>query len=61
MSITRVGATKQYSDGWDNIFGGGNSRSSTKSKSAKVSKRSAKKNAPKKSKPKAAKKLSRRK
>ena len=26
MSIVRVGATKQYSDNWTNIFGGGKSR-----------------------------------
>ena len=23
MSVVRVGATKQYSDNWDNIFSGG--------------------------------------
>jgi hypothetical protein len=61
MSITRVGATKQYSDGWDNIFGGAKSRTSTKSRSTKVAKHSAKKKSPKKSKRKAAKKSSRRK
>ena len=30
MSITRVGTTKKYSDGWDNIFGGGKSRAAVK-------------------------------
>jgi hypothetical protein len=34
MSITRVGATKQYSDGWDNIFGGGKARVTTRKSSA---------------------------
>jgi hypothetical protein len=58
MSITRLGATKQYSDNWENIFGG--RRSSATSKSA-VAKKSAKKKSPKKSKAKAAKKPARRK
>jgi len=30
MSVVRIGATKQYSDNWDNIFSGGKSSSSTK-------------------------------
>ena len=32
MSVTRVGATKQYSDNWENIFGGRNGRSSAAKK-----------------------------
>lgn len=34
MSVTRVGATKKYSDNWQNIFGGGNSRTASKHRSA---------------------------
>ena len=34
MSVVRVGATKQYSDNWDNIFSGGK-RSSSATKTAK--------------------------
>jgi hypothetical protein len=50
MSITRVGTTKQYSDGWDNIFGGGKTRrTAKKSAPAKSSKKSAKPKAAKKS------------
>lgn len=60
MSVTRVGATKQYSDGWDNIFGGGKGRTATRTNS-KVTKSSAKKKSPKKGKRKAAKKSARRK
>jgi hypothetical protein len=42
MSVVRVGATKQYSDNWDNIFSGGKG-SSTKKKTAKPAQKSAKK------------------
>ena len=42
MSVVRVGATKQYSDNWDNIFSGGKG-SSTKKKIAKPAQKSAKK------------------
>jgi hypothetical protein len=42
MSITRVGATKQYSDNWDNIFGG-TRRSTAKNTAAKRAPKSAKK------------------
>ncbi len=41
MSVVRVGATKQYSDNWDNIFSGG--KGSSAKKEAKTSKKSAKK------------------
>jgi hypothetical protein len=41
MSIVRVGATKQYSDNWENIFSGGR-KASTK-KSAAPTRKSAKK------------------
>ena len=44
MSVVRVGATKQYSDNWDNIFSGGQG-SSTKKKAAKPARKSAKKSA----------------
>ena len=43
MSVTRMGATKKYSDNWENIFGSGRGRSSSKkaapSKPAKQSKK----------------------
>jgi hypothetical protein len=42
VSVVRVGATKQYSDNWDNIFAGGK-RSASTPKSASPSKKSAKK------------------
>jgi hypothetical protein len=45
MSIVRVGATKQYSDNWDNIFSGGSRKSSPKKSSAKTVKKSPKKSA----------------
>jgi len=63
MTITRVGATKQYSDNWDNIFsGGGRGRSAAKATSTKPAGQSAKKKTlKKKRKPKAAKKAPRRK
>jgi hypothetical protein len=44
MSVVRVGATKQYSDNWDNIFSGGKG-SPSKKKAAKPARRSAKKSA----------------
>ncbi|MCI0331775.1 MAG: RNA polymerase subunit sigma [Planctomycetes bacterium] len=43
MSITRVGATKQYSDNWDKIFGGGTRRSASKKTAAKPARKSPKK------------------
>jgi hypothetical protein len=46
MTITRVGATKQYSDNWENIFGGGNGRS-TKKQAIGAATKSAKKKSPK--------------
>jgi hypothetical protein len=60
--VTRVGATKQYSDNWDNIFGGKRRKSGVTTKSRKPTRQSAKKKAPKKNRAaKAAKKASRRK
>jgi hypothetical protein len=60
MSVTRVGATKQYSDNWENIFGG-NGRSATKKQAAApVSKSAKQKSAKKKAAGKAAKKSARR-
>lgn len=44
MSVVRVGATKQYSDNWDNIFTGGKG-SPSKKKAAKPARKSAKKSA----------------
>jgi hypothetical protein len=44
MSVVRVGATKQYSDNWENIFSGGKG-SSTKKKAGKPARKSAKKTA----------------
>jgi hypothetical protein len=35
MSVVRIGATKQYSDNWDNIFSGGKGSSSSSKKAAK--------------------------
>jgi len=43
MSVVRVGATKQYSDNWENIFSGGRSASGSKTKPGKKSAKSAKK------------------
>jgi hypothetical protein len=50
MSVVRIGATKQYSDNWENIFSGGRSDASKKtaSKSAKKSPKKAAKPAAKK-------------
>ena len=46
MSVVRVGATKQYSDNWENIFSGGRSASGSKTKPGKKSaKKSTKKTA----------------
>ena len=45
MSIVRIGATKQYSDNWDNIFGGGTRRSSAKKAAGKPARKSPKKSA----------------
>ena len=42
MSVVRMGATKQYSDNWENIFSGGRSSSGKKS-AAKPAKKSPKK------------------
>jgi hypothetical protein len=42
MSIVRVGATKQYSDNWENIFSGGRTASS-KTAAAAPARKSAKK------------------
>jgi hypothetical protein len=57
--VTRVGATKQYSDNWNDIFGG-KRRSSASATPAKAAKPSAKRK-PAKKKTKAAKKSRRRK
>ena len=50
MSVVRIGATKQYSDNWENIFSGGRSSSSKKAatKPAKKSPKKAAKTAGKK-------------
>ncbi len=42
MSVVRIGATKQYSDNWENIFSGGRSSSSKKA-ATKPAKKSPKK------------------
>ena len=42
MSVTRVGATKQYSDNWDNIFSG-NGQSTAKKQAATPAAKAAKK------------------
>jgi hypothetical protein len=34
MATTRVGATQQYAENWDNIFGGGKGKPSAKKKTA---------------------------
>ena len=47
MSIVRVGATKQYSDNWENIFSGGRKPAAAKT-SSKANGKSVKKS-PKKS------------
>jgi hypothetical protein len=43
MTITRVGATKQYSDNWENIFGGTNGRSAARKQISSAAAKSAKK------------------
>jgi hypothetical protein len=43
MSIVRVGATKQYSDNWNNIFSGGSRKTTAKKSPSKVAKKSPKK------------------
>jgi hypothetical protein len=45
MSIVRIGATKQYSDNWANIFGGGKRKTATKKSGAKPARKSPKKSA----------------
>jgi hypothetical protein len=49
MSVTRVGATKKFSDNWDNIFGNG--RSASKKQSAVPALKAAKKKPAKKKTP----------
>jgi hypothetical protein len=62
MSIVRIGATKQYSDNWDTIFGGGTRRSAKTTPAKQKSNKSAKRKPAKKKAPtKAVKKKSRRK
>jgi hypothetical protein len=46
MSVTRVGATKKFSDNWDNIFGDG--RSASKKQPAAPAVKAAKKKPAKK-------------
>ena len=46
MSVVRVGATKRFSDNWENIFGGG--KSSSKKTVEKPAKGKAAKKSPKK-------------
>jgi hypothetical protein len=43
MSVVRLGATKQYSDNWENIFSSGKRSTSAKKSAAKPSRKSAKK------------------
>jgi hypothetical protein len=43
MSVVRVGATKQYSDNWENIFSGGKRSSSATKAAAKPARKPAKK------------------
>ncbi|HEX2474511.1 MAG TPA: hypothetical protein VHK01_07195 [Lacipirellulaceae bacterium] len=59
MTITRVGATKQYSDNWENIFGGANGRSASKKQISSAAAKSAKKKSPKTKARKVAKKAAR--
>jgi hypothetical protein len=60
MTITRVGATKQYSDNWENIFGSANGRSATKKRPISAASKSAKKKSAKTKARKAVKKSARR-
>ena len=43
MSVVRIGATKQYSDNWENIFSGGRSSASKSAKKSKAKSKAAKK------------------
>jgi hypothetical protein len=43
MSVVRLGATKKYSDNWENIFSGGKRPSSTKQAADKPARKSPKK------------------
>jgi hypothetical protein len=43
MTITRVGTSKQYSDNWENIFGGRNGRSAARKQISSAGAKSAKK------------------
>ena len=43
MSVVRLGATKQYSDNWENIFSGGKRSPSAKKAAAKPARKSPKK------------------
>jgi hypothetical protein len=43
MSVTRLGATRQYSDNWDNIFGGGKRRAAPAKAAAQAAGKSGKK------------------
>jgi hypothetical protein len=61
MTITRVGATKQYSDNWENIFGGNGRSAARKQISSAAAKSAKKKPAKKKTGLKAVRKASRRK
>ena len=61
MSVVRIGATKQYSDNWDNIFSGVKGSSSKKKTAAKPARPSAKKKSAKKKSPKKPAKKARRK
>ena len=45
MSVVRVGATKQYSDNWENIFSGGKRPSSATKTAAQPVRKSPKKTA----------------
>jgi hypothetical protein len=59
MTITRVGATKQYSDNWENIFGSANGRSASRKRISSAATKSAKKKSPKTKARKAARKSAR--
>jgi hypothetical protein len=43
MSVVRMGATKQYSENWENIFSGGRSSSGKSATQAKPGRKSPKK------------------
>jgi hypothetical protein len=61
MTVTRLGATKQYSDNWENIFGNGNSRSAAKKRTVTTAAKAGKKKSAKVKSRKPAKKSARRK